>query len=120
MIRQKEKLTNTTPKKAVRKFCVECVGGIRQTEKCGGDKLLNKTDGVKGVCYFYKFRNGIGRPSVGLIRKFCLECMNGARALVSDCPTETCPIHPYRMGKNPNRAGMGGTGKDGFMKRGAE
>jgi hypothetical protein len=24
------------------------------------------------------------------------------------CPSENCPLYPYRMGHNPNRKGIGG------------
>lgn len=52
------------------------------------------------------------------IREFCLCCMGGHRepwqmadgtldppyapyAEVRDCKSETCPLHPYRTGRNP-------------------
>lgn len=47
---------------------------------------------------------------VRAIREKCVECQGGARKAVRDCAVE-CPLHPYRMGRNPNRAGIGpGTG----------
>ena len=40
------------------------------------------------------------------IRKNCLECGGDAKA-VKECPIEDCPLHKFRFGKNPNRAGIG-------------
>ena len=46
------------------------------------------------------------------IRAKCLECA-GSRKRVHDCDrgpeaSEPCPLHPYRMGRNPARVGIGG------------
>ena len=43
---------------------------------------------------------------VKAIRVKCLECQGGARKAVRNCAAD-CPLHPYRMGRNPNRAGIG-------------
>lgn len=42
------------------------------------------------------------------IRAFCLECMGGSRKEVAGCESRGCPLRPYRFGKNPARAGIGG------------
>ena len=91
-----------TPGKAIRKFCVECAGSPLMVKNCGGDQLLNKEEGNNGVCYFYPFRMGKGRPSVKLIRKMCLECTGKAYSVISNCPSTKCPIYKFRFGKNPN------------------
>lgn len=36
------------------------------------------------------------------IRLFCLECCGGSSNEVKLCPSTTCPLHPFRLGKNPN------------------
>ena len=36
------------------------------------------------------------------IRLFCLECCGGSSKEVKLCPSTTCPLHPFRLGKNPN------------------
>ena len=36
------------------------------------------------------------------IRAKCLDCMGGNAAEVRRCPSESCPLYPYRMGHNPN------------------
>jgi len=41
------------------------------------------------------------------IRAKCLDCMCGQMQEVRLCPSESCPLWPYRMGHNPNRKGIG-------------
>lgn len=36
------------------------------------------------------------------IRKKCLDCSGGSRKEVRECMLTDCPLHPFRMGKNPN------------------
>ena len=43
------------------------------------------------------------------IRAKCLDCMCDQQAEVKRCPCMDCPLYPYRMGHNPNRAGLGKT-----------
>jgi len=95
-----------TPLTAIRKVCVECVGSAYDVEHCGGDRCLGGQGDRGGICYFWKYRMGRGRPSVKTIRKFCLECMGESRKLVAECDTD-CVLHSYRFGRNPKRAGMG-------------
>ena len=42
------------------------------------------------------------------IRAKCLDCMCDQPKEVRLCPSTDCPLYPFRMGKNPNRAGIGG------------
>lgn len=41
------------------------------------------------------------------IRKHCLECSSGSPGEVKDCIINDCPLYPFRLGKNPNRKGIG-------------
>ena len=72
-----------------------------------GNRCICGQGDPDGVCWFYKYRLGKGRVSVKTIRKMCLECMSGP-GLVRDCWEEGCPLHPFRMGTNPRRKGVGG------------
>jgi len=74
-----------TPLQAIRKVCVGCVGCVYEVKDCGGDKCLGAQGDENGVCYFFSFRLGKGRPSVKTIRKFCLECMGGSNKLIAEC-----------------------------------
>ena len=97
---------NLTPQRAIRRFCVECVSGAHQVRECGGDEVLAGGD-ENGMCWFFPFRLGHGRPSVKTIRKRCLDCMGGNRDFVAECRSTQCPVHAYRLGKNPNCVGRG-------------
>jgi hypothetical protein len=86
---------NLTPRRAIRKHCIDCVGSVPETRDCQGDKLFGDP------CLFYPYRMGRGRPSVRLIRKYCLQCMGGSAQLVRECPSSKCPFLPWRMGHRP-------------------
>jgi hypothetical protein len=87
---------NLTPRRAIRKHCIDCVGSVPETRDCQGDKLFGDP------CLFYTYRMGRGRPSVRLIRKYCLQCMGGSVQLVRKCPSSKCPFIPWRMGHRTN------------------
>ena len=46
--------------------------------------------------------HGGGGAILKAIRRRCLDCSGGSQAEVRTCECETCPLHPFRMGKNPN------------------
>lgn len=41
---------------------------------------------------------------VKVIRAYCLECCLNSAHEVALCTAAGCPLHPFRMGKNPYRA----------------
>lgn len=45
---------------------------------------------------------------VKAIRAFCMECVVWQETEVRECTALNCPLYPFRMGKNPGRAGIGG------------
>ena len=99
----------STPVTAIRAFCNECVGGSPfEIKECGGDKCSNGGCDKNGVCWFFKYRMGTGRPSVKLIRKYCLFCQGEQPDWVRECHEADCALHDYRMATNPQRSGVGG------------
>lgn len=96
-----------TPGKAVRAFCEECVGSIHDIQRCGGNKCKNGGADERGICWFYPYRMGKGRPSVKIVRQICLWCQGDRADFVRECETGSCVLYPYRFGKNPNRKGQG-------------
>jgi len=44
---------------------------------------------------------------VKAIRLHCLECMGWEVTEVRKCTRPTCPLFPFRLGKNPGRKGVG-------------
>jgi hypothetical protein len=91
-----------TPGESIRRFCVECVGSPFEVRECGGDHCQNGGSDKSGVCLFFKYRLGRGRPSVKTIRKVCLWCQGDRADWVKDCHAGDCSLHPYRLGRNPN------------------
>jgi len=49
---------------------------------------------------------------VRAIRQKCSECAGAPRA-ATHCEKEDCPLYPYRTGRNPARAGIGGGDRHG-------
>jgi hypothetical protein len=41
------------------------------------------------------------------IRAKCIDCSGGQLKEVRECIITDCPLYPFRMGTNPNRAGVG-------------
>lgn len=58
-------------------------------------------------------------PPLKAIRLKCLDCCCGSSNEVKLCPAEKCPLHPYRFGKNPNRAGLTNSGSFGTKESGS-
>lgn len=40
---------------------------------------------------------------VKAIRAKCIDCCGGMMSIVQDCGIPSCPIYPFRSGKNPFR-----------------
>lgn len=41
------------------------------------------------------------KPLLRVIREKCIDCMCGYVLEVKKCPSDDCPLWPYRMGHNP-------------------
>ncbi len=87
---------NITPSKAIKLECKWCMGNVRSF-KCDSDicKLNNKS-----------------LSPLKRIKSHCLDCVE-TRQEVKDCTgkllseNRLCYLHPYRMGTNPKRKGIG-------------
>jgi hypothetical protein len=53
----------------------------------------------------YKMKN---LSPLKAIRSNCLQCSCGSIREIKHCIITDCPLYPYRLGKNPNRKGIGG------------
>jgi len=91
----------STPLESIRKYCTACVGSPHDVRNCCGDQCKNGGCNSKGVCLFYRYRLGTGRPSVKLIRKNCLWCQGESKKFVTECGSRDCLLWYYRLGKNP-------------------
>jgi len=51
--------------------------------------------------------SGKAPKPVSAIREFCIGCVGGSvngrkpLKMVRECPATSCPLHPFRMGRNP-------------------
>ena len=54
---------------------------------------------------------------VKAIRAKCIDCCGGSSFEVKECPIKDCSLYPYRLGKNPNRAGQGGNPNIGAFRK---
>lgn len=52
-------------------------------------------------------RKTVNLTPVKAIRLFCKECLGSARAVLK-CESLECTLYPYKSGKQPERAGIGG------------
>ena len=103
-IQEKNGMRTKSPRETIRAYCLYCTGGQRgEVLSCNADSK----DHAFQVCPFHPFRLGKVRPSVKIMRHFCLQCMGGIPAMVRECETDDCLIHPFRFGKNPARIGQG-------------
>ena len=91
-----------SPLKAIRLHCLTCCCDLpNEVRLCGA---VN--------CNSYPLRLGksvAGLRPLAVIKNHCAEC-NGDSGHARDCELESCALHPFRNGHNPNRAGMGMAG----------
>ena len=52
-----------------------------------------------------------GATGLGMIRRRCMDCSGGSVAEVKACQATGCALWPFRLGRNPNRVGYGGSFK---------
>jgi hypothetical protein len=54
---------------------------------------------------------------VRAIREKCLDCSCGSVYEVTHCRITSCALWTFRLGKNPNRAGIGGAGNIANLRK---
>ena len=89
-------MNKLTPLRSIRKRCIDCQETRTDVRNCEFDD-----------CALYPLRIGKGRPKLKDIRAYCLWCCLNNVLEVKLCPTKSCPLWIYRLGKNPARKGMG-------------
>jgi hypothetical protein len=48
--------------------------------------------------------------TLAAIKRRCMDCAGGSAIWAKGCTSHDCDLWPFRMGKNPNRAGIGNPG----------
>lgn len=92
-----------TARNAIRKYCKEFCCNNQQLEvKLCHDKtcpIWGYRERIKQKNYEYKL------TTCKAIKARCKDCMPEDRIL--NCQDTKCYLHPFRQGRNPNRAGLG-------------
>lgn len=89
-------MKNSTPLKAIGKFCLFCMNGTRKKIKTCPSKL----------CEFYNYRfeknkNDPKKSALKTIKEFCKNCCNDKVKLIRKCKETSCSLYIFRLGKNP-------------------
>lgn len=93
------------PLKSIRAECLDCCrGSSHEVSLCPATG-----------CPLHSVRFGRRAPDVSplaAIRAKCIDCSGGFVAEVRRCAfgpdhAQPCSLHPYRLGRNPNRSGIG-------------
>jgi len=87
-----------SPLKGIRAHCLTCcLNQPAEVKNCGTT-----------ACPVYPLRLGKSvqgvRPLTAILER-CRDCAGDEQPAA--CKIETCALHPFRRGKNPNRAGLG-------------
>lgn len=51
--------------------------------------------------------DGENLTPLAAIRMKCRDCTGGSLKEIRNCQTFDCSLHPFRMGRNPQRSGIG-------------
>lgn len=95
-------MSKMTPLRAIRRKCLWCCGDSRQEVR-----LCPATQ-----CPLWPLRMGTGHEGTPLsplaaIRAKCLDCVGGIMGGIRSCDVEIlegpCSLHPFRMGKLPEK-----------------
>lgn len=113
-----------TPSKSIRGYCLWCCGNSAyEVSRCpatacslwayrfgpaptadmleeAGDALMYPVEDGPTVAEFFE-KDG---TRLKAIKRKCLDCSGGSKSEVRNCWDEVCSLHPFRLGKNPNRA----------------
>lgn len=90
------KLLPRRPAQAVAPIVEEAVKPVLREEPI---QVTRKID-YKKIIQEYTEKAGDSRTRG--IRAFCVVCCNGQVAEVRRCPTVSCPLHGFRMGRKPS------------------
>ena len=123
-----------TPLRAVRWYCLECCGDsaaevrqcvskscplwpVRMGTRPSVESLIAVADQM--ILPFEDPATGAmvaQRSTIQRVKRRCLDCSDFSKPGVASCAFLSCPLHAYRKGHNPARAGLGGAGNPAFLK----
>lgn len=68
-----------------------------------GERRRLDRDAREAVATIQRYAARVKNPLTAL-RAMCVRCANGSLKEVAECRVKTCPLHPFRDGKNPFNA----------------
>jgi hypothetical protein len=114
------------PLKAIRRHCLWCCNGsANEVALCPAracplwtmrfGKRPDPAEHAGDVTKLYPLEDPLslgefateGMPTLAAMRRRCLDCSGGLPSEVRSCTHTTCDLWPFRLGRNPNRAGIG-------------
>lgn len=112
--------------KAVRRHCLWCCNGsAKEVELCPArrcplwtmrfGKRPDPAEHIDDQTQLYPLEVPItlgefaakGMSTLQAIRRRCIDCSGGSAIEAGSCSFKECDLHPFRFGRNPNRAGIG-------------
>jgi hypothetical protein len=124
------------PLAAVRQYCLECcIGSALEVRNCadkscplwayrfGRKPSPQETDESQDTLMAPEeiavtVGDFLARGGTGLkaIKRRCLDCSGFLKGAVRTCHRTTCPLYPFRFGKNPNRT-LSGSKREAAVAR---
>jgi hypothetical protein len=112
-----------SPLTAVRRHCLACCAGsanevaLCQSQRCPlwAMRFGHRPDAMSAQ-RLYPLERPMppdGLTTLAAIKRRCLDCSDGTAAGAKGCAHTGCDLWSFRMGRNPNRAGVGR--KDGLF-----
>lgn len=112
-----------SPLTAARRHCLECGGGsANEVALCPAQRcpLWAMRFGRRPDALPAQQLHPVERPmpadgltSLAAIKRRCQDCAGGTTVGANGCTHTSCDLWPFRIGRNPNRAGLGR--KDGLF-----
>ena len=118
------------PLKAVRQHCLWCCNGSANevalcparacslwTMRFGKRPDPTKHAGDAVALYPHEMPLSLGEfategmHTLAAIRRRCVDCSGGSPSEARNCTHTACALWPFRLGHNPNRKGIGGSGE---------
>jgi hypothetical protein len=104
-----------TPLRALRTHCVECCNGnFAEVRACsatacplwlfrlGRNPTAVERAVVADLLVHPLERTLAGSSGLKAIKRRCLDCSGNSDLAARTCPFDTCALHPFRFGRNPN------------------
>jgi hypothetical protein len=134
MAQSSDETATASPLTAARRHCLDCCGGSsNEVALCPARACLlwtmrfgkrpNPAEHMGDATQLYPHERPLtlgafateGMSTLAAMRRRCIDCSSGSAQEAKGCTHTGCDLRPFRLGRNPNRAGLGR--KDGLFAR---